>query len=61
MFGRMKVITDMEVVKDISKKLSLKFTQDEKWIDEEIESSAKATIILELTPEHMCGKFVNES
>ena len=51
----------MEVVKDISKKLSLKFTQDEKWIDEEIESSAKATIILELTPEHMCGEFVNEA
>ena len=60
-FGRMKVITDLEVVKDICKKLSLKFTQDEKWIDEEIEATAKATILLELTPEHMCGKFVNES
>ena len=35
--------------------------QDEKWIEEEIEADAKATILLELTPEHMCGKFVNES
>lgn len=35
--------------------------QDEKWIEEEIEADAKATILLELIPEHMCGKFVNES
>lgn len=60
-FGRMKIITDMDVVKDVSRKLSLKFTQDEAWIEEEIEAFAKATIILELTPEHMSGKFVNES
>jgi hypothetical protein len=31
------------------------------WIEHEIETEAKATILLELTPEHMCGKFVNES
>ena len=60
-FGRMKVITDMEMIRDISRKLCYKFTNDEKWIEEEIEADAKATILLELTPEHMCGKFVNES
>ena len=60
-FGRMKVVTDMDMVKDICRKLCLKFTQDMEWIEREIEADAKATILLELTPEHMCGKFVNES
>jgi len=60
-FGRMKIVTDIDVVKDICRKLCYKFTQDEAWIEEEIEADAKATILLELTPEHMCGKFVNES
>ena len=60
-FGRMKVVTDIDMVKEISKKLCLKFTQDMEWIEHEIEAEAKATILLELTPEHMCGKFVNES
>ena len=60
-FGRMKVVTDMDIIKDICRKLCLKFTQDMEWIEKEIEADAKATILLELTPEHMCGKFVNES
>ena len=60
-FGRMKVVTDMDMIKDICRKLCLKFTQDMEWIEKEIEADAKATILLELTPEHMCGKFVNES
>ena len=51
----------MDTIKDIAGKLCYKFTQDEAWIEEEIEKEAKATILLELTPEHMCGKFVNES
>ena len=60
-YGRMKVVTDIDVVKDITRKLCYKFTDDTEWIEKEIESDAKATILLELTPEHMCGKFVNES
>lgn len=60
-FGRIKVVRDMDTIKDIAGKLCYKFTQDEAWIEEEIEKEAKATILLELTPEHMCGKFVNES
>ncbi|MBQ9960953.1 MAG: pyridoxamine 5'-phosphate oxidase family protein [Firmicutes bacterium] len=60
-FGRMRVVYDMDIIKDISRKLCYKFTQDEAWIEEEIEKEAKATILLELTPEHICGKFVNES
>ena len=60
-FGRMKIITDIDVVKDVCRRLSYKFTQNQEWIENEIEAFAKATIILELTPEHISGKFVNES
>lgn len=60
-FGRMKVVEDSEKVVDISKKLSHKFTRDDTYIKEEIEKYAKQTLLLELTPEHMCGKMVTES
>lgn len=60
-FGIMKVVTEADQIREFVKKLSLKFTQDEAWIDQEIEDGLKATILLELTPEHMTGKFVNES
>ena len=60
-YGRMTIIDDLETVKEVTRKLCYKFTQDDEWIEKEIQSSAKATILLELTPEHICGKFVNES
>lgn len=60
-FGRMKVVEDSEKVVDISGKLSHKFTRDDTYIKEEIEKYAKQTLLLELTPEHMCGKMVTES
>lgn len=60
-FGRMKVVEDSEKVVDISEKLSHKFTRDDTYIKEEIEKYAKQTLLLELTPEHMCGKMVTES
>ena len=56
-----KLLEDMDTIIDITTKLSHKFTLDDEWIDEEIKASIKGTILLELTPEHMCGKFVNES
>lgn len=60
-FGRMALIDDPEIVADISRKLSYKFTQDTAYIEKEIEESLRATLLLELTPEHICGKLVNES
>ena len=60
-FGRMKVVEDSEKVVAISEKLSHKFTRDDTYIKEEIEKYAKQTLLLELTPEHMCGKMVTES
>ena len=60
-FGRMKIVDDLEKTVDICRKLSLKFTDDMDYIEKEIESFAKATLCYELTPEHMTGKLVNEA
>ena len=60
-FGKMDVIDDMETIVDVSTKLSHKFTQDEAYIQAEIENYAKETLLLRLTPEHMTGKKVKEA
>ena len=60
-FGRIEVIDDMDTIVDITKKLSYKFTQDEEYIRTEIEKYAKATLLLQLTPEHVSGKQITES
>jgi len=60
-FGKIDVITDRETVVDITTKLSRKFTQDETYIRREIEQHAHRTLLLRLTPEHICGKSVKEA
>lgn len=60
-FGRISIIDDMEKIVDIARRLSYKFTKDEKYISDEIERFAKATLLLKLTPEHICGKYVREA
>ena len=59
-FGRVEVIDNADVIADISAKLSRKFTDDEAYIKNEIELYARETLILKLTPEHICGKQVEE-
>ena len=60
-FGRIEIIDDLDMIVDITTKLSYKFTQDEAFIQETIRKHAHRTILLRLTPEHMCGKLVEES
>ena len=60
-FGRVEIMDDPALIKEISEKLSRKFTQDEAYIQKEIQDHAKNTLLLKLTPEHLCGKLVNES
>ncbi|MBR4000002.1 MAG: pyridoxamine 5'-phosphate oxidase family protein, partial [Clostridia bacterium] len=60
-FGRIAILDDPETIADITAKLSRKFTQDEAYIRKEIEQYARGTLLLRLTPEHMCGKLVEES
>ena len=60
-FGKAELISDKETVCDIAAKLSRKFTQDEEYIKREIDAFAHETVLIRLTPEHICGKLVNES
>lgn len=60
-FGRIGIVDDPALVSDIGARLSRKFTDDEAYISREIERSGRATLLLVLTPEHICGKKVTES
>ena len=60
-FGRIEVVEDQALIVDIATRLSHKFTQDEDYIRREIEQHAHRTMLLRLTPEHICGKLVTES
>ena len=60
-FGRMQLVDDLAEVARIARELSYKFTQDEAYIQNEIAQYAKATLLLKLVPEHICGKRVKES
>ena len=60
-FGRMDLIEDKERVVEICRKLSLKYTKDLAYIEEEIEKYAAGTVLMEMTIEHMNGKTVNEA
>ena len=60
-FGRITVIDDMAQIIAISTALSRKFTRDEAYIQREIEQYAAKTVLLCLTPEHICGKSVTEA
>ena len=60
-FGKIEIIDDTSEVIGITEKLCRKFTDDIKYIENEISRYAKATLLLKLTPEHICGKLVNES
>ena len=60
-FGRVHIVEDHEVAMKICKEMSLKYTPDLAYIEEEIQKFGDATLCYELRPEHMTGKIVNES
>lgn len=59
-FGRLEVVEDHERALDISRKLSLKFTQDEQYIEHEVVHSGPGVLVFALIPEHITGKLVHE-
>ena len=59
-FGRIREVEDPEKIIDISRKLSLKFTDDLEYIEKEVRQSGPRTALLELVPKHMTGKRVTE-
>lgn len=60
-FGRISLIEDQAQVVDICRKLSLKYTKDLDYIEEEIKKYAAGTVLMEMTIEHITGKTVNEA
>ena len=52
---------DVEQITDIVTKLSYRFVQDDEYSNEEIRLHGHRTLLMKLTPEHMCGKLVTES
>ena len=60
-FGRIKILEDREKTIDVCKKLSEKFNFGKEYIEDELKKFANVVTVLELTPEHITGKHVNES
>jgi len=60
-FGRVEIVEDEDWAIEVSRRLSRKFTQDEDYIQHEVEKSGPRTLVFALRPEHMTGKLVNES
>lgn len=57
----MHIVENFDDSMEICKKLSLKYTPDLKYIEDEIRTYGKATLCYELRPEHITGKIVNGS
>ncbi len=60
-FGRISLVTDPEKAKLICTNITRKFTDDEAYLAHELDHAFPRVQCLELTPEHMTGKLVNES
>ncbi len=60
-FGRISLVEDPEKAKIICTELCRKFTDDEAYLQHELEHAFPRVQCLELIPEHMTGKLVNES
>ncbi|MCR4673752.1 MAG: pyridoxamine 5'-phosphate oxidase family protein [Lachnospiraceae bacterium] len=60
-FGRLCEVTDEDKKRMICEELTRKFTDDAAYLEHEMEHFFKNVHCLELIPEHMTGKLVNES
>lgn len=60
-FGRIKIVDDEPKRIEIGTNLCRKFTDDESYIEHEVKNALPRALCLELIPEHIAGKLVNES
>ena len=60
-FGKIQLVEDNEKAKWICESLCRKFTDDEEYISRELENALPRVQCLELIPDHITGKLVNES
>ena len=59
-FGRIRFVTDEDMAEKIGTNLCRKFSDDEEYLKKELGALPRAQC-LELIPEHMTGKLVNEA
>ncbi len=60
-FGRISLVEDDEKAREICTELTKKFTDDNDYLEKELKNAFPRVQCLELAPEHMTGKLVNES
>lgn len=60
-FGKITLVTDEAKAKEICTELCRKFTDDNDYLQNELKNALPRVQCLELTPEHITGKLVNES
>ena len=60
-FGEINIIDDKDKCFNICKELALKFTSDENYINEELNSAIDRVVCLDLKIDHLTGKRVKES
>ncbi|MBQ7623734.1 MAG: pyridoxamine 5'-phosphate oxidase family protein [Clostridia bacterium] len=59
-FGRARPVSHEKAL-EICRELCRKFTDDEKYVEEETEKYGSLTEVYEITPEHITGKTVKEA
>ena len=59
-FGRIGIVEDRETVYEIARRLCRKFTDDEEYIEREIQAHGPHTFMFRLVPEHITGRLVHE-
>ena len=60
-FGRIRLVEDEDKAREICTELVWKFTDDKEYLEQELKNAFSRVQCLELIPEHMTGKLVNES
>lgn len=60
-FGRIRAVEDYDHAMEAARQLGNRYTTDTAYVEKEIVVSGPNVRILELIPEHMTGKLVNES
>ena len=60
-FGKIRLVTDESLSREICTKLTQKFTDDREYLEHEFKNALPRVQCFELEIEHMTGKLVNES
>jgi hypothetical protein len=60
-FGRINIVEEQDKIAQICTNLCKKFTNDDAYIENELLNYSSSVLCLELTPECITGKLVNES